>query len=254
MFNTTEKIKQLTRLLYPTGRAYNMPTGGAFEKLHSGLAQSEGRAVDDADSILFSILPDNTNFTVDDAEDWERRLGLITNALVSLDDRKAAIIRKMNHPGDIPARQSWDYLQQSLQAAGFDVYIHENIPEQSVFGLLQPFSGTAQQGQAQQGQVQQGTVITANSNLFVYLQQGQAQQGQVQQGAYVYTNLIANNINESLDAYFNIGSNWRSVFWIGGTNIGDFANVDINRKDEFRQIVLRIKPVQSIAYLLINYI
>jgi len=231
-----------------------MPTDGTFDKLHSAMAESESDAYSAAESILDSILPDNDNFTVDDAEDWERRLGMITNPLVSLDDRKAAIIRKMNHPGDIPARQSWDFLEQSLQLAGFDVYVHENIPEQTIFGLLQPSSGTIQQGQGQQGQAQQGTVITANPGLFTPFQQGQAQQGQMNQGGYIYGNKVVNNIDESLDFYFNIGSNWRSVFWIGGPNLGDFANVDVNRKDEFRQTILRIKPVQSVGVLLINYI
>lgn len=251
---TKDKIRKLTRLLYPTGRAFNMPADGNFDKLHSALAESESDAYDDASSILFSILPDNANFTVDDAEDWERRLGMITNPLVSLQDRKDAIIRKMNHPGDIPARQSWDFLEQSLQLAGFDVYVHENIPAQTIFQLLQPASGTGQQGQGQQGQFQQGTVITANPGLFTLVQQGQIQQGQANQGAYIYTNKVANNIDETLDAFFNIGWNWKSVFWIGGPNIGDFANVDVNRKDEFRQTILRIKPAHSIAVLLINYI
>lgn len=249
-----EKIQYITRLLYPTGRAWNMPRGGNFEKLHSGLAESETRAYNDANAILSSILPDNPQFTVDDAEDWERRLGMITNPLVSLADRKAAIIRKMNHPGDIPARQSWDFLQQSLQLAGFDVYVHENIPEQSIFSILQPFTGTGQQGLGQQGDFQQGDVISFFPGLFQQVQQGPIYQGFYQQGGWVFTNKIANHISEPLDAYFSEGANFRSVFYIGGPNLGDFANVPAARKDEFRQTVLRIKPVQSIAHLLINYI
>lgn len=251
---TKDKIKQLTRLLYPTGRAFNMPDGSNFEKLHSALSESESDAFDNASSFLSSILPDNPDFTVEDAEDWERRLGMISNPLVSLQDRKDAIIRKMNHPGDIPARQSWDFLEQSLRLAGFNVWVHENIPEQSIFSLLQPLSGTAQQGTNQQGTFQQGTVITANPSLFTQIQQGMFQQGQVQQGGFVYTNKVVNNIKEIPDAFFNIGSNYRSTFWIGGQNLGEFADVDVNRKDEFRQLILRIKPVQSVGFLLINYI
>jgi len=254
MSNSTDKIKQLTRLLYPTGRAFNMPKGGAFEKLHAGLAESEGRAYDDASSILFSILPDNSNFTANDAEDWERRLGLISNASVSLADRKAAIIRKMNHPGDIPARQSWDYLQQSLQTAGFNVFVYENIPEQTVVQILSVYSGTGQQGDGQQGDFQQGDIYSAFPNLFFEIQQGLTQQGNFQQGAFDYTNKVVNNINAIPDQFFPISPNYRSVFFVGGDPLGTFANVPIERKDEFRQLILKIKPVQSVALLFVNYI
>lgn len=248
-----DKIRQLTRQLYPTGRAWQQPNGGTFDKLHAAMAESESKAYSDAESILDSILPDNNNFTVDDAEDWERRLGMITNSLVPLADRKAAIIRKMNHPGDIPARQSWDFLEQSLQLAGFDVYVHENIPEQTIFQVLQP-ANIANQGQQNQGTFNQGTVITANPGLFTQANQNTFNQGQQNQGGFIYTNKVANRISEPLDAFFDIGSNWRSVFYIGGPNLGDFANVDAARKDEFRQTILRIKPVQSIGVLLIDYV
>ncbi len=124
--STLEKIKKLGKTLYPTGRAFKIPFEGVFDKLNSALSESETRAFDDAVSILDSALPDNDNFTTGDATDWERRLGLITNPAVPLSDRKLAIIRKIRHPGNIPARQNFLYLQGQLQDAGFDVFVFEN--------------------------------------------------------------------------------------------------------------------------------
>jgi hypothetical protein len=69
-----------------------------------------------------------------------------------------------------------------------------------------------------------------------------------------YNNLIANRIDESLDVTFDIGSNLRATFFVGGETLGTFADVDIQRKEEFRQLILKLKPVQSIGFLLINYI
>jgi uncharacterized protein YmfQ (DUF2313 family) len=252
-----EKLLRLTKKLYPTGRAFRIPAGGEIEKFHLALAESEEQAFNDAVSILDSILPDNDNFSVEDAQQWEERLGMISNPLVSLSDRKLAIIRKMNHPGDIQARQSWDYLQNSLQAAGFDVYIYENIPELSIEQLfLNVSSGSGavgQQGLGQQGDFQQGSPYSVYHGLFEVAQQGIGQQGDFQEGSYIYKNKVANYIDEDLDKMFNFGSNYRSTFYICDSVLGSFAEVDINRKEEFRQLILKIKPVQSIGILFINY-
>ncbi|MBC7486088.1 MAG: hypothetical protein H7282_05000 [Cytophagaceae bacterium] len=115
----------LSRQLYPTGRAFKMPRLGFLETLHKALGESESRAYTDALSILYNILPDSTNFTIDDIRAWEKRLGMITNESVSIGDRRLAIRRKMNFP-DQKARQNWRFLQGQLRAAGFDVYVYEN--------------------------------------------------------------------------------------------------------------------------------
>jgi uncharacterized protein YmfQ (DUF2313 family) len=228
-------ILKLSRQLYPTGRAFKMPYLGDFEKLHKALAKSESRTYVDALSILDSALPDNANFTVDDATDWERRYGLITNPLVSLDDRKLAIKRKMQFPGTIKARSNYRFLQRELQAAGFDVYVYENRFDDGMGGYdtqtPEAVSGVPYPG------VRHGTIRHGNANHGGALRP-----------------VIANYIDETLDFSFNVGANLRSTFFIGGNPIGSFADVDVNRKEEFRQLVLRIKPVQTVAFLFINYV
>jgi hypothetical protein len=65
--------------------------------------------------------------------------------------------------------------------------------------------------------------------------------------------LVANSLSASADSSFDIGENYRSTFFIGGEIPGTFADVDANRETEFRQLILKLKPSQTIAYLLINY-
>ncbi len=231
-----EKILSLTRQLYPTGRVFKMPKFGFLEKFHTALAASENAAYEDALSILGSLLPDNTNFTAQDASAWERRLGLITNDAVSLADRKAAIVRKINHPGTIPARQNYLYLQGQLQAAGFDVYVYENRFSDGMGGYV----------------TESPLVVSGGMGGSSY-QYGPYQYGDIQYGG-AFLNFVANYIDEKRDQVFDIGSNLKSTFFIGGNTLGSFANVDANRKNEFRQLILKIKPVQTVAYLFINYI
>lgn len=227
-----QTILNLSAKLYPSGRAFRMTFGGFLEKLHDALSISEDKAYNSGLSILDSILPDNNNFTEDDAIKWERRLGLITNSLTSLADRKLALLRKINHPGTVIARQHYLYLQGQLRNAGFDVYVHENrFPDGGGFITKTPNELIGVSGKA--------------------VHSPDIQHGQIQHGAS-FTEKIANSIDAAIDALFNIGNNFRFTFFIGGIVVGDFATIPATREQEFRQMVLRIKPTHTVAFLFIN--
>lgn len=230
-----EQILYLTRKLYPTGRAFKMSEDGYLHKLHRALLVSEAQAYEDAISTLNSILPDNDNFTEGDATDWERRLGLITNLALSLADRKLAIKRKMNHPGDVLYQSNSKYMEGQLQAAGFDVYVYDN---RFLFypGDYEPLNPLT---------------LTGGTGAYTY-QHGDFQHGDLQHGI-TFDNIVANRIDEDEDFKFNAQGNLNSTFFVGGSPVGTYANVDINRKDEFRQMILKIKPLQTVGFLFINY-
>jgi hypothetical protein len=248
------KILNLTKQLYPTGRAFSIHEGSKIERLHRALAVSENIAFNDSLSILNSILPDNDAFTLDDCARWEQRLGLITNTNVLFSDRKLAIIRKMNHPGTILARQSRDYIQDQLQLAGFNVFVHENtygLPPESI--LILPLE-LGEMGDPEMGEIEMGDAESYFPDLFIYPEMGEIEMGDPEMGETVYNNIIVNSINVLFDEFFDIGQNNFSTFFIGGEILGTFANVDSERMDEFRQLILKIKPVQTVGILFINYI
>lgn len=126
MATIKEQMVMLTRRLHPTGRAFNMHKNSDYEKMQKALIDEEIAAINGAKNVLNQILPDNINFTEADAADWERRLAIRASSTTPLEDRKDAIKRKYAAPGDIPARSNYRYLERELQAAGFDVYVHEN--------------------------------------------------------------------------------------------------------------------------------
>jgi len=224
-------------MLYPRGRAFKMPVGGVLEKVHAALAKTEAQVYADAHSILNSVLPDNDNFTTADATDWERRLGIFSSDAVPLADRKLAILRKMNHPGTIRARQHYLYLQEQLRAAGFDVYVHENRFDDGVGGYI---TKTPEQ--------------VAGSAPTGYAVHGIWRHDQIQHGAQ-WSNKIVNHVDEALDAVFVVSPNYRSTFFISGdeSNPGVFASVLAARKNEFRQLILQLKPAQTVGFLFVNY-
>lgn len=234
----SDDLLLLTKQLYPPdARAFKMPPDSVFEQLHIALNLSEERALTDAMSILDSIIPDNDNFTEDDATQWETRLAIIGNSTIPLANRKLSILQKMAYPGlDNPPRQSRSFLEQQLRSAGYDVYVYENI------FLPGPVTKTP------------GEVLGVSAGLAVY---GSVSYRETEYGgtwADDGITVVANYIEESKDASFAIGSNYRSTFFISGDPITTFANVDINRKDNFRQLILGLKPLQTVAFLFINYI
>lgn len=158
---TMEKIQKLTQRLMPTGRAFKGPKNGWMDTLNRALSISEARAYDDALATFNSILPDNNNFTADDATDWERRLGIVQSPGVPLADRKAAILRKYNHPGTVKPRQSRLYIEGQLRAAGFDVYVYQNRTPYS------GGSGASASATVAAGQVTALNVVTAGIGYLV---------------------------------------------------------------------------------------
>lgn len=235
-----DKIFRLLRLLYPRGRAFKLPYLGTFWKFTDALSLSLARAANDGISILDSIIPDNSNFTAQDATDWERRLGMITNSSVPLADRKAAIYRKMAHPGSQAARQHYLFIEFQLRLAGFDVRLYENrflVGSPAVMETKTP-----------------SEILGIPVSYSVY---GDAFYGDGFYGgswADDGVSIIANYLEESVDATFSFGANLRSTFFIAGSTITTFANVDADRKTEFRELVLKLKPAQTVGIAFVNYI
>jgi len=251
--NDIQSLIQLTEQLYPTGRGFNIHIGSFIRKMHLALARSESRLNDNTLDILNGILPDNDSFTVEDATLWEQRLGLITNDAVSLANRKLAIIRKLNYPGTIIARQSGGFIESQLRLAGFDVYVHENPDLISIEELLNELNNVANLGLGNIGGFNLGSVFSVYPNLFTDSNIGGFNLGEVNLSQIDFKGKVVNDITDSLDLHFNIGNSRIKTFFIGGENIGDFANVPTARKDEFRQLILKLKPTETVAYLLINY-
>lgn len=254
-----QKLLTLTKQLYPTGRAFKLPKDGWFERLHKGLAASEARAYNDAVGFLDSILPDNPNFTADNATDWERRLGLINGTGVDLEDRKLAIKRKMNFPGTIKPRENWRNIQQQLQNAGFNVWVHENrFYNGSEYVTVDPTDALVNEdygeyGEYEYGEIEYGDDFSYYADFFIFAEYGELEYGEFEYGGAVFANKVVNFIEQEKDATFYEGGRLVATFYIGGETFGTIAEVPEARKDEFRQLILKLKEVNMVAYLLINY-
>lgn len=235
MSSVLDNIKRMLNDLFPRGIAFFADPNGIRQKLINAIAPTFEQAHNDSVAILDSAIADNPNFNEDDATDWERRLGIISGIGVPLADRILAINRKLNYPGTNAPRQHWTFIHDQLQAAGFDVNIYENnfggvtkTPEE----ILTP--GAPGGSVHSPGTFHKSTTVHGSTAF--------------------YQNKIANYIEEEKDAQFLIGPNYRSTFFVAGTTVDTFADVALNRKAEFRQLLLRLKPAQTVGFLFVNYI
>jgi uncharacterized protein YmfQ (DUF2313 family) len=210
---TFADILKLTKQLLPTGRAWKVPFESQFHKLLYALGMSEQRALQFALSTLDRLLPDNDNFTTDDATEWERRLNISGGTgYVPLETRKATILRKMQFPGNFLNRQNYRYLEAQLQLAGYNVTVTENFTEigatTSVVHSLTTIHGL----NTKHGKAIAGDLIANSSTI-----------GEV----------------FAIDTYLG-------VFYIDG-------EIPQNSITAFRQLVLMLKPVNTVAILRVTY-
>lgn len=130
-----------------------------------------------------------------------------------------------------------------MQAAGFNVTVYENrffIGSPPSWQTLKPYEiiGIPSAGEA----------ILNNFEL-----------GEVQLGdkwTYNGITLAVNYLEEIEDALFNIPpENYRSTFYVADpSGITTFATIPLARKVEFRQLLLSLKPAQTVGILFVNYI
>lgn len=221
------------------------------------------QAYEDAISVQYSILPDNDKFDETDASRWESVLG-IPNTGQDLESRKQRISRQLNYPNGIVERSHYKFIEDQLRAAGFDVYIVENrFWNGSEFEVIDPVGvgtedlqyGVGEYGESEYGGEIAGvdyTSIIANfidenlDNVFFdaaitdLVQYGEEQYGEFQYGAGA----------ESLSRDKQL----QATFFLGGSSFPSIVTVDAARKDELRQLVLKLKPTHTLCFEYINYI
>ncbi|MCM8906780.1 hypothetical protein [Tenacibaculum finnmarkense] len=233
--DVTALFADLARQLYPTGRAFNVKYNSVFYNLHKSFNVSFLRVLEDAQATIDSTFPDNENFTIEDVELWEYRLGLTSNNAVALNVRRDIILSKIAYPKNIKARQHPSFVESQLRASGFDVYIHEN----------RFFEGGEW--------IYKLPNEVANISLEESQHGGNSQHGDSFQHGASGFEVIANS--SSSDEVYSVGeSNLWATFFIGGVNLGDFTTVPENRTKEFRELVLKLKPAHLVAVTFINFV
>lgn len=253
--------------LFPTGLFWSLNETSFIYKLFVGIGTFFSRAFSSIKEINGWMLPDNKLFSQSALEAWEVVFGIPINDSKSFDERYATISQRMSFPGEILARQSAVYIQNELQLSGFDVYVTYNrFPASEV----EPEMGSEYLEMDSVYSEMNGSESSPNR-----FERREPEAG--------YTELIANYLNPDLDANIfdaeismdmdsddsemNSGnsemSNFvdvnrevqlRGTFFVHGATYPNLADIPAYRQDEFRELILKLKPAQLVGFLYINWL
>lgn len=223
-------LRGLSDNLYPTGRAFYAPKGGNFDALKQSVNSIMAKFLVDIDQTFDSTFPDNDNFTESDADIWEYQLGIRNVPGLDLDFRRQNILIKLGYPNDVLSRTNLSFIQSQLDLYGFNLTVHENTP---------PYKSPIDLNDL--------TLIQNTHSDDSFHGNNFTHGG----GGF---QIIANSIDPNEIYSFGNETNLWSTFFISGPVLGEFANVDANRESEFRELIIKFKPLHTAAFIFINFI
>lgn len=261
--------------LLPNSRAWSITTGKNLRNFFEGLTGFGFNVKIFLDLIFLDIKPQFTR----ELDEWERQFGLRDTGLTEQQrrDRLAATWKALG--GQDPR-----YIQDTLQANGFDVYVHEwwipgsqavpgvkacATPRNPLTYLRNSVEGIiyvvecgellAQCGEvtAEAGNTSGATGYALVNKVYVpAVAQAQAGELLMQAGEEVAECGNILGYGEARKEYIvpNDPTEWPYFLYIGGEVFGTLAQIDPKRKDEFEELCLKICPTQQWLGILVEYI
>lgn len=261
--------------LLPRSRAWIITIEKTLRQFFEGLAAAIDPHKEYYDDIYDDIFPQTTR----ELERWEKQFGLPTVDL-TIQQRRDRLEATWKAMGG----QSPRYIQDTLQGAGFDVYVHEwwvpgtepPVGTKGAATARNPFSVLFPTSAATQSTVECGEPLaecgepTAEcGNVFNTL-------------GYPLVNKILRSVSELLvlcgepfaecgepaaecgerapieqkPVVYAIPQNpdkWPYFLYIGASTFGDLASLPKERRNEFEELILKIGPAQQWLGMLVVY-
>jgi uncharacterized protein YmfQ (DUF2313 family) len=253
-------LRQFEHLL-PSGRAWRLTVGKTLRKFFEGLAAGAPPAARAfIDSVYLDLLPDTTR----ELPEWERQFGIFVAATDTEAQRRQRIDAEWKATGG----QSPHYLQTILQAAGFEVFVHEWWKDAASFQQVACGEPLAQCGEPR------ALASDRNFRRFVHDPRDYTEQplvGTVQCGeplaacgepSALANAFLANepgylvNLNltpQAPPAVPSAPQTWPFFLYVGGETFPERAFVPRERRADFERLVLKLRPAQQWVVTLIDF-
>jgi len=240
------KFLDLYKHLLPRARAWKITIKKQLREFFEGLSGFPEAVKLFFDLIFGDIFPQTTR----ELDKWEKQFNL-SNSALSDADRRTALDAAWKALGGQDPR----YIQDSLQAAGFPVYIHEwwvpgTEPAVGVHGCVTP------RNPLQFVTPEEGTIGGMDcGEPLAECGEPSAECGNPKlDGVGI---LLVNKIGYK-DNYIEYqvpsdSATWPYFLYIAGVDINDVVSIPANRRDEFETLCLKICPAQQWLVLMVNY-
>lgn len=259
--------------LLPSGAFWEPSAESDYDNLLEGIASNSEIVYQHLKQLSYLRDPDRTPIL----SDLEKEYGVIPIPLSTESERRARLKALMYNRTSTGA---WDFLQQKLRDAGFtDVYVHPNDPavDPNIFlaqafnmmcGELLPGGNFAQCGEVEAQCAQVGGELIVNGDLFINTPNyvNLCGESAVQCDDSVFCGDFDGYKSTSVDIAYVIPADsgyWPLIFFVGGAATRDpvtgelteieFYTLPIQRRLEFRRLILKFKPLHSWGGLIVVY-
>lgn len=261
--------------LLPRARAWRITEDKPLRRLFEGLSGAGEEARAYTDDVYDDIRPE----TARDLNAWEKQFAL-PDASLTVQERRDRLSAAWKALGG----QSPRYLQDTVRAAGFDVYLHEWWEDSEPDGLsagcltarnpnlvlrreytraslryecgepglecgeafIECGDGITPEGYPLVNKL----LITENDYNYECGEPGiECGNPSIQAGEFSELITVRKNYILPLDQ-----DKWRFLIYFGGPDFGEIAEIDHNRRDEFERLLLRICPAHLWIGVLARYV
>jgi len=260
--------------LLPNAKAWRITLDKNLKRFFGGLDYLETSIKSFYDLLWVDINPQTTR----QITEWEDQFGL-NNSMLTEQQRRDRLSASWSAFGG----QSPKYIQDKLQAFGFNVYIHEwwepasrpavgihaagtprnpflYINSSTILAMVDCGEALAQCGEAfaqagntvnPPGYLLVNKILVSQENFTITCGEALAQAGESLAQCGQFDGFV--EFYKEYTLPFN-QDYWSYILYIGGQTFGTMAQVPPARKDEFEALCLRLKPAQQWLGMLVDYV
>jgi hypothetical protein len=249
-------LRILTHLL-PRGRAWRVTTDKPLRRLVEGLAEGVPPQIrGSVDTVFAQAFPDSSS----ELTEWEKQFGVTANPNDTI--RRQLLSTEWFAAGG----QSPRYIQDVLQSAGFNLYVHEwwdgpNVSPRTKRDprayTVPPQIGTEQctssepdivhpPTEDEQPQCSSGFSITGTP-----IRQPQCNRFLANDPHYFDNKTLT---DEAPPPIPNDPAKWPYFLYVGAATFPNFATIPTSRRAEFERLILKVRPTHNWIVTLINFV